>query len=464
MTSEAPPSKEASRREAGYVIAFVLSCIAVFWAVFATGLSARAVDKAGKTSVNAAAPAASAPVTVTLSEFKVSPATIQTTTGSTITVTNTGSVAHNLTVKDKKLATPDLAPKQSAPLDISTLPAGEYTVICAVPGHETAGMTAKLVVKEGAATGQDMAAMGSGPAVANQVMSADQMDKAMHDRTAAFPAKTAGLGGQLLPPTVAPDGTKVFDVTAAVTKWEVEPGKSVDAMTYNGVVPGPTIQVGVGDKVRVNLHNKLQESTSIHFHGIETPNAMDGVPDITQEPVKPGASFTYEFIATRASVGMYHSHQDAVKQVPDGLAGAFLIGDMPVPAGLGVTQSQTPQHTPMMLNDAGVIGFAINGKSFPATAPIVAKPDEWIEVQYMNEGVQIHPMHLHGMDQIVIAKDGHPLAQPQAEDTVTVAPGERYTVLVHATEPGVWAWHCHILPHAERSDGMFGMVTALVVK
>src|SRR3954447_24693923 len=156
MSSEVPPTKEASRREAGYVIAFVLSCIAVFWAVFATGLSARAVDKAGKTSVNAAAPAASAPVTVTLSEFKVSPATIQATTGSTITVTNTGSVAHNLTVKDKKLATPDLAPKQSAPLDISTLPAGEYTVICAVPGHETAGMTAKLVVKEGAATGQDM--------------------------------------------------------------------------------------------------------------------------------------------------------------------------------------------------------------------------------------------------------------------------------------------------------------------
>ena len=68
------------------------------------------------------------------------------------------------------------------------------------------------------------------------------------------------------------------------------------------------------------------------------------------------------------------------------------------------------------------------------------------------------------MDQIVIAKDGHPLPQPVTQDTVTVAPGERYTVLVHATEPGVWAWHCHILPHAERSDGMFGMVTALVVE
>jgi FtsP/CotA-like multicopper oxidase with cupredoxin domain len=68
------------------------------------------------------------------------------------------------------------------------------------------------------------------------------------------------------------------------------------------------------------------------------------------------------------------------------------------------------------------------------------------------------------MPQLVIAKDGYPLATPSMEDTVTVAPGERVSVLVHATEPGVWAWHCHILNHAEREDGMFGMVTALIVQ
>jgi FtsP/CotA-like multicopper oxidase with cupredoxin domain len=118
----------------------------------------------------------------------------------------------------------------------------------------------------------------------------------------------------------------------------------------------------------------------------------------------------------------------------------------------------------MMLDDSGVISYALNGKSFPATAPIVAAQGEWIEVHYLNEGTQIHPMHLHGMPQLVIAKDGYPVANPQQEDTVTVAPGERYTVLVHATEPGTWVWHCHILPHAESSNGMFGMVTALVVK
>jgi FtsP/CotA-like multicopper oxidase with cupredoxin domain len=217
--------------------------------------------------------------------------------------------------------------------------------------------------------------------------------------------------------------------------------------------------VNDGDKVRVILHNQLPESTSIHFHGIHTPNDMDGVPDITQEPVKPGADFTYEFVAKGPAVGMYHSHQDAVKQVPNGLAGAFLIGEEPVPAGVTVSQEKI-----MMLNDAGTVGLTLNGKSFPATEPIVANLGEWVELHYMNEGQMIHPMHLHGLDQIVIAKDGFPLANPETEDTVLVGPGERYTVLIHADAPGAWAFHCHILSHAESDQGMFGMVTAMVVK
>jgi FtsP/CotA-like multicopper oxidase with cupredoxin domain len=285
------------------------------------------------------------------------------------------------------------------------------------------------------------------------------MDAMMAIRTKAFPAKTQGLGAQTLEPTILADGTKQFDITAKVVKWEVEPGKLVDAWTYNGTVPGPTMRVQPGDKVSVVLHNELPESTVIHLHGIETPNALDGVPDITQPPVKPGETFTYAFTAQRTpAVGMYHSHHDAAKQVGNGLAGAFLIGEEPVPAGATVSQ----EHV-MMLNDTGTIGFSLNGKSFPATAPIAAKLGEWVEVHYMNEGVMAHPMHLHGLPQLIIAKDGFPVPQPYRADTVMVGPGERYTVLVQATAPGTWAWHCHILPHAEREDGMFGMVTAMVV-
>jgi FtsP/CotA-like multicopper oxidase with cupredoxin domain len=271
---------------------------------------------------------------------------------------------------------------------------------------------------------------------------------------------TKGVGAQVLQPTVLPDGTKQFKLTAAVTPWEVSPGKTVQAWTYNGTVPGPTIHVNPGDHVQVVLDNQLPESTAIHFHGITVPNAMDGVPDVTQPPVKPGQSFTYDFVAsTTPEVGMYHSHHHAEHQVPDGLMGAFLIGEEPTPAGVTPTQ-----EFPMVLNDAGVIGLTLNGKSFPATAPVVANQGDWVEVHYMNEGLQIHPMHLHGLAQLVVAKDGYPVPAPYDVDTLTVAPGERYTVLVHATSPGVWAWHCHILSHAEGANGMFGMVTAFVVK
>jgi manganese oxidase len=293
-------------------------------------------------------------------------------------------------------------------------------------------------------------------------MSSDQMDAVMGKTTKEFPAKTQGLGAQPLSPTILPDGTKQFDLTAKVVKWEVSPGKFVDAWTYNGTVPGPTIHVNAGDKVKVVLHNQLPESTVIHFHGLILPNSMDGVPFVTQDPVKPGREFTYSFTAEGPAVGMYHSIFNAAKQVANGLAGAFLVGDEPLPPQVNVPQSQIQQQI-FMLDDSGTLGLTINGKSFPASAPVTAHLGDWVEVQYFNEGNMIHPIHLHGLPQMVIAKDGF-ATPPQLMDTVPVAPGERYTILIHATDPGVWAWHGHILTHAENDQGMFGMVTALIVK
>jgi manganese oxidase len=84
-------------------------------------------------------------------------------------------------------------------------------------------------------------------------------------------------------------------------------------------------------------------------------------------------------------------------------------------------------------------------------------------VHYLNEGLMAHPMHLHQPVGWVVAKDGIPLDEPMPGDTINIAPGERYTVLYKGTDPGVWAWHCHILNHAEGPQGMFGMVTALIV-
>jgi len=282
---------------------------------------------------------------------------------------------------------------------------------------------------------------------------------AMHEAgIKAFPAKTAGKGNQLLAPKII-GGVKVYEITASVVQWETAPGQKVEAWTYNEQVPGPVIRVKEGDKVRMILHNKLPESTAVHFHGLELPNNMDGVPFITQPPIKPGESFTYEFTVPNAGSHMYHSHHNAAKQVGLGMLGAFIVEPkVPMPIEKGVDVDYV-----MILND-GMHGYTLNGKSFPATEPVKAKKGQKLRIRYMNEGMMIHPMHLHGMHMTVIAKDGWEQPAPWKCDTLNIAPGERGDVIVNCNNPGVWAFHCHILPHAESDHGMFGMVTALIVE
>ena len=286
---------------------------------------------------------------------------------------------------------------------------------------------------------------------------AREIDEKHEAGVKAFPAKTEGKGGQPLAPEVT-GGVKVFRIAAREVEWEITPGERRTALTYNGVVPGPTIRVAEGDRVRVVFTNELKESTAIHFHGVLVPNSMDGVPYITQPPVKPGGTFTYEFTARNPGSHMYHSHHAAQRQVPMGLLGAFII-DPKNKAG----EPKVSQDLVMIVND-GPLGYTINGKGFPATEPIVAKKGEWIRVRFMNEGLLIHPMHLHGMPMKVIARDGYPVPQPYLVDTIGIDPGERWDVLIQATEAGIWAFHCHVLNHVESDHGMHGMVTALIVK
>ncbi len=253
---------------------------------------------------------------------------------------------------------------------------------------------------------------------------------------------------------------KVFHLTCQEIDWEPIPGMVVPAMAYNGMVPGPEIRVTEGDRIRVLCTNEMpSQSTAIHWHGVFVPNAMDGVPFITQPLIKPGETFTYEFTVRVGNAGshMYHSHHNAAEQVTRGLMGAFVIEAADKTNEPVVTADYT-----MILNDSAM-GYTLNGRSFPHTQPISVTLGDKIRVRYMNEGLMIHPMHLHGMPQLVYAKDGWKLPVPYLCDTVNIAPGERYDVIIDCTEPGIWAYHCHILTHAESRDGMLGMVTVLIV-
>ncbi len=425
------------------------------------------------TSTTSATTTAAEPVPVTLDDLFIEPDELEVPAGDvTFAVSNEGSGPHDLTIEELGVKTPAIEGGASATLEAGTLEAGEYTLYCSIAGHRAAGMEATLTVTAGGGAGGSAAAAaaatGHGGAGGHEpgmdmtdatATDWEEMDRLMAESVAAYPAETEGVGGQLLEPTVLPDGTKEFDLTAEVVEWEVEPGKLVEAWTYNGTVPAPTIKVDVGDKVRVNVQNDLPISTDVHWHGLHLPNDQDGVAPITQEFIEPGERYTYEFTVDEVAVAMYHPHHHGFETVPNGMLGSFLVGDLPLPDG-----AVPAQELSMVLNDAGTIGFALNGKSFPATAPIVVNEGDWVLVHYMNEGLTAHPMHLHRQDQLVVAKDGFPLASPYLADTVNVAPGERYSVLVKAEEKGTWAWHCHILTHAERDDGMFGMVTTMIVQ
>src|SRR5258707_849683 len=94
---------------------------------------------------------------------------------------------------------------------------------------------------------------------------------------------------------------------------------------YDGRVPGPEIRIRQGDPVRIVVGNQLGEDTTVHWHGIRLPNRMDGVPGLTQPPIRPGESFTYEFTPPDAGTFWYHPHADTLQQLGRGLAGALIV-------------------------------------------------------------------------------------------------------------------------------------------
>jgi FtsP/CotA-like multicopper oxidase with cupredoxin domain len=260
------------------------------------------------------------------------------------------------------------------------------------------------------------------------------------------------------------DGVKVFELTTKAVRWEILDGVTVTAYTYNGTVPGPMIRVTEGDQVRIVVRNELPHPTTIHWHGVEVPNAMDGVPGVTQDPILPGETFTYEFIAKPAGTFMYHSHYEGDIQVMAGLYAPFIIDPLEPEADPPAvdevlmisewlfTGGQTFAAMPMSGMEPNY--FTINGKAFPDTETITVKKGDRVRLRFIAIGQFIHPMHLHGVPFKIVATDGHPVpeAAQLTKDTVSVAPGERYDIEFIATETGQWMLHCHILHHTTNDN------------
>jgi FtsP/CotA-like multicopper oxidase with cupredoxin domain len=410
--------------------------------------------------------AAPASFAVSLSEFALTPDMIMAPEGQPLSfdVTNDGSAPHTFAVDTGNgiEETRELQAGETQTLQVPALAAGDYRISCTVSGHADLGMVGTLMVSGGSEVAAG--ATGASGATGHAGMSVQEMLDGHRAGIEAFPAETEGQGNQLLEPTIE-NGVKVFELTAEEIRWETKPGVFVDAMGFNGTVPGPEIRVEQGDEVRIVVRNEMTQPTTMHLHGVTLPNGMDGVPYITQDPILPGGFFTYEFeVVDPPGMYVYHSHFNSTEQVGKGMYGAFYVqplnGDWSSVYGERIDVEST-----LFLGD-GPTGYVLNGKEFPATQPIVAAVGDVVLIHLSNDGAQIHPMHLHGYHFQVVAQDGWPLdpGQRYMADTLMVAPGQRFDVIVRADDPGVWAYHCHILPHVEGPQGMYGMVTALVVQ
>ncbi len=278
-----------------------------------------------------------------------------------------------------------------------------------------------------------------------------------------------GLRAAGLPPVpvVVPDlpeklawkmvnGAKEFHLYCRHMRREVLPDLFIDVWGFDDSMPGPTIEVNQGDRVRIWVHNDLPESTGIHWHGLEVPVALDGVPGLTQPPIPPGGAQAYEFTLHQNGTYFYHSHdgmQDGM-----GMVGLFVI-------------HPTAAHEPRVDRDFGLIIqewailpgstipntmsmefnlFTINGRAAPYITPLVCKLGERVRIRMVNfSGIDHHPMHLHGMTFFVTGTEGGRI-QPTAwipGNTVLIGVAQAREIEFIANNPGDWMLHCHMFHH-----------------
>jgi hypothetical protein len=249
-------------------------------------------------------------------------------------------------------------------------------------------------------------------------------------------------------------GTKVFRLVAEVIRQQINPMKSIDVWGFNGSAPGRTIQVNQGDHVRVVFENHLPEPTSMHWHGFEDTIANDGMPGISQPPVKPGGRFVYEFDIHQEGTYFYHSHM--AMQEMAGMLGGFIMHprepyrphcDKDFLIHLqeyAVLPSNTvPDTMNMEFN-----WLLLNGKAGPANTPLIVKLGDRVRIRFVNLGMDHHPMHMHGHTFYVTGTEGGriPEAAWWPGNTVLVGVAQARAIEFVANNPGDWMLHCH-LPH-----------------
>jgi len=229
------------------------------------------------------------------------------------------------------------------------------------------------------------------------------------------------------------------------------PYPETDVWCYDGQVPGPEIRLRQGERIRIVCHDRLIQDTTIHWHGIRVPNAMDGVPYVTQPPIEPGRSFTYEFTVPDAGTYWYHPHDHSSEQIGRGMMGAFVIEEsVPLPVDREVVWvlgdfRLLPDASvaggfdnPMEMSMAGRIGntVTINGR---VPTDFAVRSGERIRLRLINAAAaRIFGLEFTHHRPIVVALDGQPIApHPPDGGRIILAPAQRIDLVLDMTgKPG----------------------------
>ncbi len=241
------------------------------------------------------------------------------------------------------------------------------------------------------------------------------------------------------PEKILPTGElREFELVAKPGMWSIVPPYNTSVWTYNGTVPGPVIRIKLGDTLKLTLKNELSQATTVHWHGVRVPNAMDGVPGVTQPPIQPGDSFTYQFTPKDAGTFWFHPHVNAAEQIERGLHGVLIVEDPDEPSysqdlvwvlddwlftnGGEIYSKFVTRHD---LAHDGRWGnlLTVNGKYQPT---IKVKAGERIRIRMINvaNGRVFMPL-FEPLSPVVIAVDGMLAKAPFALNHFSIAPGNR---------------------------------------
>lgn len=256
---------------------------------------------------------------------------------------------------------------------------------------------------------------------------------------------------------VTPTGVvRDFEIVAAPTTLPLVDGKQLEVWAYNGQVPGPTLRIKLGETLRVRFTNKLPQPTTIHWHGVRVPNAMDGVPNVTQPPVEPGGTFVYEFTPKDAGMFWFHPHLRSSEQVERGLYGVLIVEDRQPPPytrevvwvlddwlldATGKIYDKFNTRHDLAMDGRWGNAITINGRT---QTILKVQPGERIRLRMLNSANgRVFRPDFGDLDATIVAVDGLYLREPIPVATFEMTPGNRLDIDIAfdrstASPPELW--------------------------